>query len=53
MLVNASEAGGVIDKAFVTNEWFVIFNDDRTIIDGLESREDAIEAFAAASILAD
>ena len=53
MLVNPCESGGIIDKAYVSNEWFVIFNDDRTIIEGLESREEAIEAFAAASIVSD
>lgn len=50
LIHNPCEAGGIIDKETLSGEWFVIFNDDRQSIYGLESREDAVNAFAAASI---
>ena len=50
LLVNPSIAGGIIDKQIVSGDWFVIFNDDRPTITGLENQDDAIEAFAAASV---
>lgn len=48
MICNADQRGGIIDKAIASGEWFVIFNDERDLINGLDSRDDAIEAFAAA-----
>lgn len=48
LLCNPDISGGIIDCTHGTNEWFIIFNDDRPIIEGFESRDDAIEAFIAA-----
>lgn len=47
LLCNPAPEGGIIDSAIVSGEWFVIFNDDRPALEGYETREDAIEAFAA------
>jgi hypothetical protein len=49
MLVNPNAGGGIIDSAIVSGEWFVIFNDGRKVMDGFDTRDDAIEAFAIAS----
>lgn len=49
LLCNPNVGGGIIDFAIASKEWFIIFNDDRQPIEGFESREDAVEAFAAAS----
>lgn len=48
LLCNPNRGGGIIDSEIVSGEWFVIFNDGRTL-SGYDSREDAIEAFAIAS----
>ena len=45
MVCTADPRGGIIDKAILSGEWFVIFP-DASIVSGYESREDAIEAFA-------
>lgn len=47
MLCNAHPThGGIIDKAYKSGEWFVIFNDDRyPVQDGFLTREDAIDSF--------
>ncbi len=50
ILCNPKDNGGIIDKAILSTEWFIVFNDDRGVIEGFESREDAVEAFAAASV---
>lgn len=50
MLCNPRLAGGIIDSNIVSGEWFIIFNDDRQSIEGYETRDDAVEAFAAASV---
>lgn len=52
LLCNPNAGGGIIDKAIVSGEWFVIFNDDRQTIEGFETRDDAVEAFAASSLVA-
>lgn len=49
LLCNSSIGGGIIDCAIATGAWFVIFNDSRKTIEGLNSRDDAIEAYALAS----
>ena len=48
LLCNPNEGGGIIDRVFLSDEWFVIFNDGRSPISGLDSRDDAVEAFASA-----
>ena len=48
LLCNPAIGGGIIDSNIVSGEWFIIFNDSREMIFGLESREDAVEAFASA-----
>lgn len=48
LLCNPKLAGGIIDSEIKSGEWFVIFNDQRKPLAGYESREDAVEAFAAA-----
>lgn len=46
---NDPQLGGIIDKAIVSGEWFVIFNDDDLeAIEGLSSRAEAFEAFKRA-----
>ena len=50
MVCSANPRGGIIDSAIKSGEWFVIFNDSRPVLDGFESREDAIEAFAYHSL---
>ena len=50
LLCNPCLAGGIIDKTIKGGEWFVIFNDERATIEGLESQADAVEAFCAASV---
>lgn len=41
--------GGIIDKTIKTGEWFVIFHSDLIpTIEGLESKEKALQAFNAA-----
>jgi hypothetical protein len=40
--------GGIIDRAIVSGEWFVIFNNSAEITDGFATRADAIAAFDAA-----
>ena len=52
MLVNPNAGGGIIDVAIATGEWFIIFNDDREPMEGFDTRDDAIEAFAIASRVA-
>lgn len=38
--------GGIIDKTIKTGEWFVIFHSDLIpVIEGLESKEKALQAF--------
>lgn len=44
MLVN-SKNFDIIDRAFVTNEWFIIAGFG--VIEGYETRDDAIEAYVA------
>jgi len=53
LLCNPNAGGGIIDVAIVSGEWFVIFNDDRKTLDGFDTRDDAIEAFAASSLVAE
>jgi hypothetical protein len=50
MLCNPNAGGGIIDNEIVSGEWFVIFNDSRKSLFGYETREEAVEAFAAASV---
>ena len=50
LLCNPSVYGGIIDIAPAIGEWFVIFHDSRQTISGLETRDDAIEAFASSQI---
>lgn len=49
LLCNPNPGGGIIDSAIVSGEWFIIFNDDRPVMEGFDSRDDAVEAFARAS----
>ena len=51
MLTNPNPGGGIIDCAYEINEWFVIFNDDLRCLEGFDTRDDAIEAFAQARLL--
>lgn len=51
MICSADPLGGIIDDEILTGKWFVIFNDDRQIITGLGSRDEAIQAFVSASTL--
>lgn len=46
MICNPNVGGGIIDSALVSGEWFVVFNDGRETIEGFESRDDAVEAYA-------
>lgn len=48
MCSNHPTLGGIIDKAIVSGKWFVVFNDEIDLIEGLESIEDAKEAFVTA-----
>lgn len=48
MLCNGHPKGGIIDHEIVSGNWFVIFNDKREIIDGLDSRHAAVQAFVSA-----
>ena len=48
LICNPAPEGGIIDYTFQSNEWFVIFNDNRPTLEGYDTRDDAIEAFAAA-----
>lgn len=50
LVTNTDEMnGGIIDRALMTDEWFVIFNRaGMEPVDGLKSRSEAFEAFAAA-----
>jgi len=50
LLCSADISGGIIDSNIVSGEWFVIFNDDREMQEGFDTRDDAIEAFAIANI---
>lgn len=37
--------GGIVDKAIVSGEWFVIPNDDRiSLMDGFDTKQEAIDA---------
>lgn len=47
LLCNPNVNGGIIDKAIVSGEWFIIFNDDRAPVEGIDSLNDAIEFFAS------
>lgn len=39
--------GGIIDRAIVSGEWFIVFNrDDLPSLDGFSSRDDAFRAVA-------
>lgn len=49
LLCNPNAGGGIIDVTIATGEWFVIFNDARKSLEGFDTRDDAIEAFAIAS----
>lgn len=49
LLCSPHPGGGIIDCSWVSREWFVIFNDGRPPVEGFDSRDDAIEAFAMAS----
>lgn len=49
LLCNPHAGGGIIDSEIVSGEWFVIFNDGRVAVEGYDSREDAVEAYAIAS----
>ena len=46
---NPAPKGGIIDKAILSEEWFVIFNDDRTNREGYKTRFEAIKAFIGAA----
>lgn len=48
MMTNPHKDGGIIDCTFVSGEWFVIFNDDRAMLDSLTTRTKAIAAFIEA-----
>jgi hypothetical protein len=48
MICTRDPRGGIIDTAFGSGKWFVVFNDTRATLEGFNSRADAIEAFAAA-----
>lgn len=50
LICNPSIFGGIIDSEIVSGEWFIIFNDDREVLEGFETREDAIEAFSSSQI---
>lgn len=52
MLCCPSIRGGIIDSCIATGEWFVVFSDDRKTLEGFDTRDDAIEAFAASSLVA-
>ena len=45
LLCSARPDGGIIDSAIVSGEWFVIFNDDREMLEGFATRADAVAAF--------
>jgi|APGre2960657404_1045060.scaffolds.fasta_scaffold196998_2 hypothetical protein len=47
LVCNPNAGGGIIDSNLVSKTWFVIFNDGRKVQEGYETREDAVEAFAA------
>lgn len=47
LLCNPAKNGGIIDKAIVSGEWFVIFGDGKPTLEGYETRDDAVEAFCA------
>ena len=49
LLCTSSPAGGIIDKNMAGLGWFIIFNDDRKILEGFNSRDDAVEAYLLAS----
>ena len=48
LLCNPAPQGAIIDCTFITDEWFVVFNDGRETLQGYDTRDDAIEAYAAA-----
>ena len=45
MFLNPAINGCIIDRAFVTGKWFVVFNDSRDTVEGLSSLNDAIKCF--------
>lgn len=49
ILIKPGNDGGIIDSRIVDEKWFVIFNDDREVIEDLDSQQDAIIAFINAT----
>ena len=49
MLTSAHEKGAIIDQNYVSNTWFIIFNDDREPLEGFNSRIDAFNTFVEMS----
>lgn len=45
MLTNPNPGGGIIDRVMLSSEWFVIFNEGSEAVEGIESREKAVEVF--------
>ena len=50
LLCNPNNGGGIIDVAIASGEWFIIF-DNGQVIEGLDTRDDAVEAFMQASFV--
>lgn len=51
MVCSSAKLGGIIDSTIMTGEWFVIFNDHRSTMEGFKTRQEAIEAFIAAPLV--
>ena len=48
LIVNPNNSGCIIDMAFISNKWFVVFNDDRDTKEGFESLDCAVKYFLGA-----